>query len=71
MAAVFAAQLALNYPSFAEVCVTIRIYTEQSTAWRAFFLEFFGPLNREALGRLPTPPKAKAGTVEQSAIIIS
>ena len=26
VAAVFAAQLALNYPSFADVCVTIRIY---------------------------------------------
>jgi len=26
VAAVFAAQLALNYPSFSDVCVTIRIY---------------------------------------------
>ena len=26
VAAVFAAQLALNYPSFADVCVKIRIY---------------------------------------------
>jgi len=68
VAAVFAAQLALNYPSFADDCVTIRIYinllrqSNLATAWRALFLELWGPLNREALGRLPTLPKAKAGT---------
>ena len=63
MAAVFAAQLALNYPSFVDVCVTIRIYIN---LLRQSNLQLEGPsfwsLNHEALGRLPTPPKAKAGT---------
>ena len=56
--AVFAAQLALNYPSFADVCVTIRIYINllrQSNLGPSFW-------SCEALGRLPTSPKAKAGT---------
>ena len=43
MAAVFAAQLALNYPS--------NLQLEGPSFWSC-----------EALGRLPTPPKAKAGT---------
>jgi len=67
VAAVLAAQLTLNYSSFADVCVTIRIYINfprQSNLQLEgpSFLELWGPLNHEALGRLPTPPKAKAGT---------
>jgi len=42
VAAVFAAQLALNYPSFADVCVKIRIYLRklagQIYAYFLFFL---------------------------------
>ena len=66
--AVFAAQLALNYPSFADVCVTIRIYInllrqsnlqlEGSSFWSC-----------EALRRLPTPPKAKAGTAARNVFV--
>jgi len=62
VAAVFAAQLALNYPSFADaradVCVTIRIHIN---LLRQSNLQLEGPFfwSCEALGRLP---KAKAST---------
>ena len=60
MAAVFAA---LNYPSLADVCVTIRIYIN---LLRQSNLQLEEPSfwSCEALGRLPTLPKAKlrAGT---------
>ena len=67
MAAVFAAQLALNYPSFADVCVTIKIYIN---LLRQSNLQLEGPSfwSCEALGRLPTLPKAKAGTVFNSGL---
>ena len=61
VAAVFAAQLALNYPSFTDVCATIRIYIN---LLRQSNLQLKGPpfWSCEALGSLPTPPKAKAST---------
>ena len=40
VAAVFAAQQALNYPSFADVCVTMRIYINLS---RQSNLQLEGP----------------------------
>ena len=63
MAAVFAAQLALNYIlALLMFCVAIRIYIN---LLRQSNLQLEEPSfwSCDALGRLPTLPKAKAGTV--------